>query len=319
MQEMTQKYTKELRIFLKENHNNCTCCGYAFQRADTTHLGYMDNMKPAYLCDKCSDSLIETVARYFFEEREYKIPLSSAKLWRYMDFAKYISILSSNSLFFSPAANFEDIFEGAKGASSRKETWDNYYKSFLISAISNPPIELVNKQTPEEIEQNAARLLNDIHSFGEVAREETFINCWHENQNESEAMWKLYSKDTTNAICIQTTYESFYCALGCNPDIEIGQVNYIDFSKQFAPVNGSYWYKRKSFEHEKEVRAIIHSMQSKDKRGIAVPVDMNLLITNIFISPTAPKWFTEVVCDINEKYLVKAPVIQSSLIDTPFF
>ena len=37
-------------------------------------------------------------------------------------------------------------------------------------------------------------------------RNTTYISCWNRNNYESEAMWKLYSKDvTTNAIAIQTT------------------------------------------------------------------------------------------------------------------
>lgn len=319
MQKMTHQYTKELRVFYKENFDKCSNCGYEFREADTTHLGYIADRKLAYLCDKCSDLLIETVVRYCYMKRDYQIPSPSAKLWRYMDFSKYVSMLSSRTLFFSSVSNFIDIFEGAKGILSRKEIWDDFYKSFFISAIKNPPEKLVCEESPEEIEQHAVRLLEELHSSGESARERIYINCWHENYVESEAMWKLYSKDITNAICIQSTYESLYYALGRNPDISIGQVNYIDFSKQFAPVNGSYWYKRKSFEHEKEVRAIIHSTESKDENGIKVPIDLDMLLKYVYISPSAPKWFTDVVHDTNIKYEINAPVVQSSLMDTPFF
>ena len=319
MQEMTHQYTKELRIFHNEHHDNCSNCGYEFKESDTTHLGYVTNRRCAYLCNNCSDLLVETVGRYVFAKRDYQIPPSEAKLWRYMDFSKYVYLLSKRALFFSSTSKLEDVFEGAKGIVSRKELWDKFYYSFFVSVIKNPPKGYDCDKTPEEIEQEASRLLEQMNSIGIMDRESVFVNCWHENLIESEAMWKLYSKDITNAICIQTTYQSLYYALDRNPDISIGRVNYIDFSKRFAPFNGSYWYKRKSFEHEKEVRAVIHSRETKAENGIVVPADINLLIENIYISPSAPKWFADVVSDINKKYKIKTPLVQSTLIDTPFY
>lgn len=314
---MTQNFTKELRIFLKENHDCCTKCGYEFQYSDTTHLGYDSNHEYAYLCDKCSYLLAETVVRHFFEKRKYQIPNTKSKLWRYMDFSKYVFLLSKRGLFFSSASNFDDVFEGAKGIIQRKEKWDEYYMDFFKSAIKNPPPGYICEKTSEEIDHEAERLLEDLSSSGEKSRERVFINCWHENFVESEAMWKLYSKDITNAICIQTTYESLYFALGRNPAISIGRVNYINFSNHYAPINDSYWYKRKAFEHEKEVRAIINSREKSC--GLIVPIDIDLLLNNIYISPSAPEWFVDVVKEINEKYKVMAPVLQSTLNEKPFY
>lgn len=76
------------------------------------------------------------------------------------------------------------------------------------------------------------------------------------NEYESAAMWKLYSK-TNESIAIETTYCKLKNVLP--NDIMIGKVRYIDFEKDtINPTNvfNSFLHKRKSFEHENEVRII---------------------------------------------------------------
>ena len=38
----------------------------------------------------------------------------TAKLWRYMDLAKFIFLIGKKKLYFASLESFEDIFEGAK-------------------------------------------------------------------------------------------------------------------------------------------------------------------------------------------------------------
>jgi len=153
---------------------------------------------------------------------------------------------------------------------------------------------------------------------GKLAKQHTYISCWHHNEQESEAMWRLYSKDVTNAVAIQTTANNLYLSLDREPTIDIGKVKYIDFEKRFSSVNGAFWYKRKSFEHEHEVRAILQSYEAPCA-GHAIPVDINVLINGVYISPYAPKWFADVVQSVVDKYEVRKPVYQSRMLLTPFF
>ena len=108
-----------------------------------------------------------------------------------------------------------------------------------------------------------------------------------------------------------------YEALDKDPAIEIGKVKYIDFSKRFSSVNGSFWYKRKAFEHEREVRAIITSHQAHS--GIEKAVDLEKLISAVYISPYAPKWFEDVVRDVMQKYELNKPLYYSEMLKTPFY
>lgn len=318
MQEMTNRFTLELRRLAFEHHDECASCGYKFIEGDTSHLGYDINDNPLYVCDKCAHILKETAIRHYFQPRSYFIPPVNSKLWRYTDFTKYVSMLSTKGVYFVRADCFQDTFEGAKGLRKNKEKWDEHYLKHFREAIKNPPEGYECRYSDVEIEQQAKRLLEDLERGGEFDKQRTFINCWHENEHESEAMWRLYSSYLGNAIAIRTTYNSLYRALGRNPSIDIGRIIYIDYEKRYAGINDAFWYKRKSFEHEKEVRAIFKDFDNPDK-GKVFPCDLSILIEEVFVSPSAPGWFTELVNDVNDKYGIKVKVSPSELIQAPFF
>ncbi|MBN2602613.1 MAG: hypothetical protein JXA91_00585 [Candidatus Thermoplasmatota archaeon] len=315
---MTQRFTEELRILAYEHHDECVSCGYKFQEGDTSHLGYDVDDKPLYVCDKCSNKLLETALRYFFQNRPYEIPPDGSKLWRYMDFTKYVSMLSTKGLYFTRADCFQDTFEGAKGLKKNKEKWDKFYLYFFREAIKNPPKGHEFRYSGNEVEKQAKRLLNDLEHGGELRKKQTYINCWHENEHESEAMWRLYSSILDYAIAVRTSYKNLYYALGRNPSINIGRVKYIDFQKKYAGVNNSFWYKRKCFEYEMEVRAIFMNINNPNK-GEIIPCDLSILVEEVFVSPSASSWFIQLVNDVNEKYGVKIKVSPSELIQEPFY
>lgn len=318
MQKMTHRHTRELDVFYKEHRKNCTNCKKAFSEGDTAHLGYLKGKQCAVLCDDCSHLLEETIVRYYWRELEYEEPLPDDRLWRYMDLSKFISLISRKELYFAAADTFEDIFEGAKGAAIQKDKWDSFYLQFFEKALKTAPGISKDKLTKDNIDADSRRLLAQLSASGEKNRAATFISCWHLNSYESEAMWKLYSKDSANAVAIKTTAEHLYEALGKSPYIDIGKVKYIDFNNEFASVNGAFWYKRKSFEYENEVRAIMVNFDTNSK-GTYVPVDINKLIDGIYISPYAAEWFADVVKSVATKYDIKSPVTYSQMKGVPFY
>lgn len=106
-----------------------------------------------------------------------------SKIWRYMDFTKFVHLLESESLFFTRADKFEDPFEG-------------------VSSMANQSLrnEIYNGKIPPE----AFKLLDD---FSKMARMYTFVNCWHLNDYEAAAMWKLYLQ-SNEGVAIQTNFQS---------------------------------------------------------------------------------------------------------------
>ena len=139
MQEMTHKHTKELDKFYHKNRNACTNCGHSFSESETAHLGHLKDRSPAVLCDRCATLLDETVVRYYWMKDPFESPNPEDKLWRYMDMAKFISLLSTESLYFSPAESFDDPFEGAKGILEKEGKWNDYYLEFFRYAIKTAP------------------------------------------------------------------------------------------------------------------------------------------------------------------------------------
>ncbi|MCI7719253.1 hypothetical protein ACEF11_01245 [[Pasteurella] aerogenes] len=317
MKKMTLNLTTELQRLHFENHDNCTQCNHQFKDGETQHLGYNQSNQPISVCGNCSYILKETAVRYRYSPRPYDVPNNNAYLWRYMDFAKYMSLLVNKSIFFARADMFDDIYEGAKGSIQNKDLWDNHYLSFFKQAILNPPKGQSISLKTKNVEQEAKRLLNDMASSGETKRKTTFISCWHENNYESEAMWKLYSGFIQNAVAIRTTYQDLYESLGKNPHISIGRVKYIDYNHDFAGVNDAFWRKRKSFEHEKEVRAIIYDIECQSY-GKLIPCDIHKLIQEVYVSPGSPEWFKVLVNDVNLKFELNIHVKQSE-INSPLF
>ena len=318
MKEMTHRHTRELDIFYKEHKTHCTICKRKFADGMCAHLGYLEDNMPAVLCDDCSDKLMETVVRYHWMHDEFISPLPMEKLWRYMDLGKFISLISTKTLYFASASSFQDPFEGAKGTASNKGKWDSFYTDFLKKAIITAPGNEAKIFAEGELDSEAERILSDMNKNGLIMREHTYISCWHCNDYESEAMWKLYSMNVTNAIAIQTTAQGLYEALDKDPQISIGKINYIDYQNKFAPINGSFWYKRKAFAYEQEVRAIFTDFEAKTS-GVTINVNLNKLIEAIYISPYAPAWFESVVRSVAEKYGINKPIYYSEMTEAPFF
>src|SRR5262249_25964267 len=146
-------------------------------------------------------------------------------------------------------------------------------------------------------------LLKEMHNLPKGPREYTAISCWHLNDGESAAMWKLYATDN-QGIAIQSTVAKLENSLILPPvhQIFMGKVKYDPvevsiydprFSQHFI-----FFYKRKSFEHEQEYRITIapQDFDSLDRLGgVYVQVNVATLIEKVYIAPAAPSWFADLV------------------------
>jgi len=101
-------------------------------------------------------------------------------------------------------------------------------------------------------------------------------------------------------------------------------VKYIDFDTYAEPDDQIYFLKRESFEHEREVRAVVednfsfmgdpHPQAPRfSAGGDYVPVDLTRLIAEIYVPPGAPAWFKRVVESIVQRYGYDFPIRQSEL------
>ena len=148
---------------------------------------------------------------------------------------------------------------------------------------------------------------------------------------ESAAMWRLYSK-CEGGIAIRSTFVALIRSLEPAPQtVYIGKVNYIDYSTgEFNEGNTltPFLHKRVSFEHERELRAIHVAAPttfppldalSDTPLGIKIPVDLSILIWRVYVAPTSPDWYYELVTSLTHRYLPEKEVVRSGLDDSPVF
>ena len=82
----------------------------------------------------------------------------NVKIWRYMDFAKFISLINEQYLYFTRSDRFEDRFEGS-------------YSSINVSN-RNMAFSLLDPAV-------GPRLLHEKHELAIMARRWMFITCWN--------------------------------------------------------------------------------------------------------------------------------------------
>lgn len=246
-----------------------------------------------------------------------------AKLWRFIDIPKFVSLLDKEALYFSNSNTFDDPYEGRIG---------NYNKNFDIR------LKKFRGRLEGVKDDNLKRLiLAPPDQLLKIYKTRLLTNCWHLNYFESAAMWDLYS-NRNSGIAIQSTFRrlcnSFHKT---NFTIHIGEVKYIDFDTQwmkedlFLP----FLYKRPSFKHEQEVRAftimydsdlpngklpkdlILPSVGKSIKTNIEVfgeyiAVNLGELIERVYVSPKAPKYFEEVAESIVRRYGLSSNLLKKS-------
>lgn len=235
------------------------------------------------------------------------------KIWRYLDFTKLISLIDTRRLFFARADTFNDPFEGS-------------YPRRNVEARKYAPEDM-----PDERKKRFLKALNKLGNTNKHWPRYTAISCWHMNEYESAAMWSLYLK-SEEGIAVQSTFKKLKKSIIDNEQVYLGVVKYIDYEQDLIEEGNilrPFVHKRKSFEHERELRGLIMKWPiSSDSlnfdedtidRGLPVKVDIEELIEKIYVAPNAPSWFTTLVNTAVKRYGYDIEVIQSEMNNTPMF
>ncbi len=207
-------------------------------------------------------------------------PGNTAVVWRYMPFVAFVDLLQRRKLFFTRLEKLADPYEG------------------FYSPEIRPALEW---KVPKAV----------VRAAEKFSRRNYCVSCWHENEDESAAMWSIYS--SSDGIAVRSTVRRLKDALEEEGrDVFIAKVRY---SALTAPAASPLAYKRKSFEHEKEVRiwCLEPSRQDGQEHGTYVSVDLATLIEAVFISPTAGHWVTEVVQSTLNLHGCGVTAVQSKL------
>jgi len=231
------------------------------------------------------------------EHPEFRSPPANTRLWRYMDLTKFVSMISSGCLYFPRADLLGD-------------EWEGYVRPRDALCITDGIVVV-----------NTENYATNIYS---AMRKICYVSCWHKNSGESAAMWKLYLK-SNEGIAIQTTAKRLRDSLAnARESIILASVTYTDYvarSPLLHTAFGQFLSKRLSFEHEREVRAatLANFGPAQQPPGLAIPVDLNTLIEEVFVSPNTDRWVKDAIQSILERFNLDRTLRSSSLSETPWW
>jgi len=247
-----------------------------------------------------------------YEEHEVFQPPAdrNVTIWRYLSLGKFVSLLETRSLYFARADRLGDPFEGAYSRANQEHRAEMY------------------PDLPEETRRTIADTLTQtLRRF----RKQVAVNCWHMNEHESAALWKLYANGN-EAVGIRSTYSRLIESFGPDtPAVYVGVVNYIDYAGggQIMPEGNLFYpflHKRKNFEHERELRAIVAKWRPQPglgadtetiEDGLSISVNLETLLAEVRVPPAAPPWFAEVIRSVMARFEVPCSVVQSQLDELP--
>ena len=229
-------------------------------------------------------------------------PDPAATLWRYMSFAKFCSLLERRELFFSLVGDMEDRYEGFVFPPPPRDHGDRLHKAESIGR-------------------------NLLHKIARSA----LINCWTKSDHESALMWEAYAG--AEGVAVRTTFRDLRESIHSDTELPVtfGQVEYVNYLQREVPRFGwaPLFHKRMEYRGEEEVRALLPGPPWGDsvtdptgpdirldpdvmeQRGRYVPVDLDILVKDVVVSPHSAPWFAEVVKSVVRRSEVGACVTPS--------
>ncbi len=245
-----------------------------------------------------------------------KIPLET-KIWRYMNFSKFMSLITSRSLFFTRMNKFDDEYEGVPyNLFERINMLNEWYENYKISDYAKKCLKEIKEKYGDKSATNVLLIFdkfvhdnqNELISMGIGLKDMALASCWHINSDYSEAMWKVYA-NPVEGVAIETTVNNLRKSLeNLDENIIVGKVLY---SNKKPKDNGlRFFYKRPCFSYENEYRLIVNDFDFKKNISgkLVGRINLDTLIGTIHISPKAPDWFKLLVEDILHKYKVNKVV-----------
>jgi hypothetical protein len=161
-----------------------------------------------------------------------------------LDFVKFSLLLDRQSLWFPRTDQFEDPLEG---------TYTDAEVGYLCALDALNVSHDAHDAAP-------GFLVSDRALRGpKYMRASAYVSCWRAGAGQSMAMWDLYGKGS-GAIAVKSTVGYLKQAIMESPlRIFLGWVNYVDWnnSSSHPSTLAMCFRKDSSYEHEKEVRAVI--------------------------------------------------------------
>ena len=207
------------------------------------------------------------------------------KLWRYIDFWKFESLVNNSMLYFTRIDQFEDNLEGVPPKFHKNVLKDRY-------------------ETDEQLEKG-------IELFNErvkLIRKSSFVTCFHINDEINFDMWNQYGGQNINeSIAIETTTHRLKNVHKAIISEVISYYNDGDYNQEM------YWFptlfKHVNYSDEREFRIGIYASNMFSHEGIQLPVNLKKVICKIHLHPDATPEFKNKVIDLLRKKRLKNKLI----------
>lgn len=268
------------------------------------------------------------------------------KVFRYMDLAKFLSLIHQKTIFFARASSYEDSLEGMPTeldeylGSDLAELLDVALNSSWPSmspdtseegrrkkedAIKKAKSNYENRTIKTIFGPQKASQFADYSSVQKAVSNWVDVSCWHTDASdvESMAMWKIYGGGSAS-VCVESTVGEVIRSMSIAPELNVyaGVVSYIDYRNDYVGVDEPlkfFFNKSKYYAFEKELRFVLHSTLLKDLNvprnefGTSVDVDPMVLIKGVMVSPAASQWFFDLIELVMKDSGYSVPVSRSKI------
>lgn len=216
-------------------------------------------------------------------------------LWRYMDIIKFLDLIQNKQLYFSNIEGFNDPYEGFISPEFKK------YEMEKLSSLEDK----------EFYEKNQKEKLKNY-----------FISCWNADKNENASMWLAYS-NKDNGIAIKTNISKLINSIALvnyknnqykksfvlgkvlyvgKDDLTENNIKKIQWERLLDNLPKILFYKSVLFKSENEVRVILKK-DDCNNNFFKVNINLRYLIDEIYIVPTAKKYYVDIVNNLVQKYI----------------
>jgi hypothetical protein len=206
-------------------------------------------------------------------------------LWKYYSLEHFLWLIQNKALYFGRADRYED-------------------KREILA--TNLHAKLFYYNDLESLQRDVERDKPHI-----------FLNCWTMSEHESILMWKAYS-NINNGVVIKTNANRLMASYSGDASITIGKVKYIDEETQSAQPFGQelnwlnlvfskLWF----YSDEKELRLYFDDRVQRLQHK--VPVDLNILIDEIRLSPKVDPNSRQIIYDTLSSEGIDLKVRQSDI------
>lgn len=119
------------------------------------------------------------------KEKKHPILSPESVIWRFMDMPRFVALLEKRAPYLTRVGILSDV-----------DPYEGQLPSWIAEQMSQAGSWRIDTQdiTPAAAERMRAQIgPMFVNQLERTSQERVFVNCWHMNKHESDAMWRLYS------------------------------------------------------------------------------------------------------------------------------